>query len=49
MIVLIKKIIETKKDNRLVIIEDTKPSIDKDTKTNIEINKKTLLKSVLCC
>ena len=31
-----KKIVETKEDNRLVIIEDTKPNIDKDTKPNID-------------
>ena len=34
-----KKIIETKKDNKLVIIEDTKPNINKDTKPNIDIFK----------
>ena len=34
-----KKIIETKEDNRLVIIEDTKPNINKDIKPNI--NKDT--------
>ena len=31
-----KKIIETKEDNRLVIIENTKTNIDKDTKPNID-------------
>ena len=43
MIVLKKKIIETKEGNRLVIIEDTKPNIDKD-KTKTKTKDKTKIK-----
>ena len=36
-----KKILETKEDNRLVIIKDTKPNINKDTKPNINKDTKS--------